>query len=356
MRRPRSLRSSSPVWLSAAVAIAGASVACGARTSASGDAAAVVDTSQTADASDAQLGGRDWSAHPAIAQLDGVTEVWALSDIHGDNAALITLLTGAKLIDAGQHWVGGTAVLVIVGDMIDKGPDAVAVVRTLIALQASAAAAGGQVVVTMGNHEAEFLADPTNSKASGPNGFDGELTAAGLSPAATAAGSDDIGVMLRDLPFAARVDDWFFVHAGDTGGLTLDALATALRAGVDASGFGAPVLSGPTSLLEHKFPTSIFWEQGSGAPATTLATDAQALGANHIVMGHEPVGVTFADGVKRPADKMFQRYGRIFLIDTGMSVGADHTGGALLHIPNPGDATTAEVVTPNGKHALLVAK
>jgi hypothetical protein len=47
--------------------------------------------------------------------------------------------------------------------MIDKGPDAPDVVRFLSALQTSAASAGGRVIVTMGNHEAEFLAAPTNS-------------------------------------------------------------------------------------------------------------------------------------------------------------------------------------------------
>ena len=73
-------------------------------------------------------------------------------------------------------------------------------------------------------------------------------------------------------------------------------------------------------------------------------------------MGHDPTSITFADGVKRPADKIFQRYDRIFLIDTGMSVDAAHTGGALLHISKPSDATTAEIVTSNGTHTVLVAK
>jgi nucleotide-binding universal stress UspA family protein len=299
---------------------------------------------------------RDWVAHPPIAQLASAADIWALSDIHGDNAALTKLLVGANVEDAAGTWLLGSDVLVVIGDMIDKGPDAVDVIHTLLALQASAATAGGTVVITMGNHEAEFLAAPANSKAAASDGFDGELVAAGLSPTVTAAGGDDLGVTLRDLPFAALVDDWFFAHAGDTGGLTFAELSTALMTGVDADGFATPALADPDSLLEHHFSTSIFWEQAGGHPATTLATYATALGANHIVMGHEPIAVTFKDGVTRKADEMFQRYGEIFLIDTGMSIDVDATGGALLHIPNPADATSAEIVTPDGKRTPLVAK
>ncbi len=51
------------------------------------------------------------------------------------------------------------------GDLIDKGPHPVDVLRLLAALRASAHRAGGQVVITMGNHEAEFLAGPNEVKA-----------------------------------------------------------------------------------------------------------------------------------------------------------------------------------------------
>ncbi len=307
------------------------------------------------DAGTQDAGIRDWSGFPAIVTLPQASSLWVLSDIHGDDQALITLLSGAGIIDQAQRWAAGTATFVIVGDMIDKGPDAVGVIRLVAALQSQARSAGGQLVVTMGNHEAEFLADPTNSKASASNGFDVDLADAGLTPAATAAGLDDVGLFIRDLPFAARVGDWFFAHAGNTAGQTLAQLSAALVAGVNASGFGADILANTSSILEAKAATSVFWEQ-SGDPQTTLTNWAHALGAERIVVGHEPAKVTFADGTKRAADTMFQRYNRIFLIDTGMSVGANNTGGALLHVPNPADPTSAERVTPDGAHHTLVAQ
>ena len=60
---------------------------------------------------------------------------------------------------------GGDAVLVQTGDMIDKGPHSVDVVRLLIALHESARRSGGQIIVTMGNHEAKFPGGPNEDKA-----------------------------------------------------------------------------------------------------------------------------------------------------------------------------------------------
>ena len=89
------------------------------------------------------------------------------------------------------------------------------VVELFQALQKAAEADGGRVVVTMGNHEAEFLNDPTSEKTAD---FAADLKAKGVKPEDVAAGTDAFGVgeWLRSLPMAARVNDWFFAHAGDT--------------------------------------------------------------------------------------------------------------------------------------------
>jgi hypothetical protein len=203
----------------------------------------------------------------------------------------------------------------------------------------------------MGNHEAEFLADPTNSKASGSDGLDPELQAVGLAPGQTASGGDDIGAFIRNLPVAARVDDWFFVHAGKTDGRSIAQLSEELRRGVDASGFGAPVLSATDSLLEAKLEKSgPQWWDATNAAQQLLGQWTEALGAKHLVMGHQPGAVSFADGTNRPADKMFQKYGGLlFLVDAGLSVGVDKTGGALLHVTNVGTSTVSwHEVGPNG--------
>lgn len=304
---------------------------------------------------------RDWNKFPAVAEFDGPSELWVVSDVHGDYQALTKLLAGARVMSAAPAspqsavWTAGTANLIVVGDLIDKGPDAPDVVRLLIALQTSAAAAGGRVVVTMGNHEAEFLADPSNSKASGADGIDGELQTDGLTPAATAAGDNDVGSFIRNLPIAARVGAWFFAHAGNTGGKTIAQLRADLQGGIDSAGFGAPILAAPDSILEARLSSSPNWCDATQNAQGLLSGWAGALGVHHLVMGHQPGAVTFADGTRRSADQMVQLYGgALFLIDTGMSVGADNSGGALLHVSQASSSTESwESVRPDGStHSL----
>ncbi len=311
------------------------------------------------DAGRAGCGGcaRDWTTYPAVLAVEGTDELRVVSDVHGDYAALTKLLVAGGVISgvppapSAVRWIGGTTTLVVVGDLIDKGPDAPDVVRLAITLQASAKAAGGEVIVTMGNHEAEFLADPENSKASGTDGLDPELASIGLNPDATAAGDDDIGRFIRNLPFAARVDDWFFVHAGNTQGATLADLTITLENGVNAMGFGAPVLAATDSLLESRLGSSPpQWWDATGDATTLLTTWTKALSVSHLVMGHQPGSVGITSGPDRAKDQMASESGGLlFLIDTGLSIDVDGTGGALLHVTHVAAADESwEEILPDG--------
>jgi hypothetical protein len=66
-------------------------------------------------------------------------------------------------------------VLVVTGDLIDKWSGSLEVIALLRRLQSDAADQGGRVIITMGNHEAEFLANPLGKKT---KEFRSELTAA----------------------------------------------------------------------------------------------------------------------------------------------------------------------------------
>lgn len=84
--------------------------------------------------------------------------VWAASDIHGQLQAVDRLLGAGGLTDGDDRWIApaGTA-LVITGDVVDRGPDTLGLVRRLASLRGQAAAAGGVVAVLEGNHEAQVL-------------------------------------------------------------------------------------------------------------------------------------------------------------------------------------------------------
>ena len=81
----------------------------------------------------------------------------AVGDLHGDFQAWQAIARGAGLVDAGGHWAGGRTTLVQIGDVLDRQPDSLKIVRSLQQLQAEAPRSGGRVVVVLGNHEAMNL-------------------------------------------------------------------------------------------------------------------------------------------------------------------------------------------------------
>ncbi len=85
-------------------------------------------------------------------KLDSSTIV-AVGDVHGELGALREIFRHAGILGDQGQWVGGSAVLVQTGDIIDRGPDSVGVYKLLEKLQLEAPRTGGAVVRLLGNHE-----------------------------------------------------------------------------------------------------------------------------------------------------------------------------------------------------------
>jgi hypothetical protein len=94
---------------------------------------------------------------PATSRAAEPQRIVAVGDLHGDYDAWIAIARGARLVDAGNRWIGGGATLVQLGDITDRGADSLKIIRHLQQLQREAPAAGGRVVVILGNHEAMNL-------------------------------------------------------------------------------------------------------------------------------------------------------------------------------------------------------
>ncbi|HTA43650.1 MAG TPA: metallophosphoesterase [Bryobacteraceae bacterium] len=308
----------------------------------------------------AVAGARDWKQYPAVTQIAKADEIFAIGDAHSDFVRLARAMTAAGIIERqpskpqDAKWCAGKAVLVTTGDMVDKGPRALDVLRLLMTVRADARRAGGDVVILAGNHEAEFLADPAAPKG---QEFAKQLKAAHIDPAQVGACKGEIGEFLCSLSFAARVGDWFFAHGGNAGGRTIEQLTADLQTGLEHEGYRTKHLIGEDSILEARLNGEghKLWID-AGMPdrgeRELLADYAKALGVSHIVEGHVPSPVEFADGVKRDRGEMFQRFGLLFLIDTGMSEGVDDSGGAVLHIAY-GGGERATAVCPDGTKTLL---
>ena len=90
-------------------------------------------------------------------RFDGVDRIVAMSDIHGAYDQFTATLKRAGVVGDGLSWTGGKTHLVIVGDMLDRGPRSRDVMDLLMRLEDEAAEAGGMVHVLIGNHEAMNL-------------------------------------------------------------------------------------------------------------------------------------------------------------------------------------------------------
>jgi hypothetical protein len=84
--------------------------------------------------------------------------VYVIGDVHGHMEKLVRLLQKVQLIDAARSWIGGTSALWLIGDLVDRGPDSIAVLDLVMRLQIEAATTGGSVTSLLGNHEMLLLA------------------------------------------------------------------------------------------------------------------------------------------------------------------------------------------------------
>ncbi len=93
------------------------------------------------------------SAAEGTCGLTDVRRVVAVGDVHGSYDNLVKVLTMARLLDRSGHWGGGKAVLVQVGDVLDRGVQTRPALDLLMRLEKEARQAGGRVIVLLGNHE-----------------------------------------------------------------------------------------------------------------------------------------------------------------------------------------------------------
>ena len=284
---------------------------------------------------------RDWNRSPPVIELNTHAELIALGDVHGGYERLVNLLSRAGLIKpdgqspVGYSWSGGDRLLVSVGDLIDKGDHSIEVLDLMMALEAQAPSSGGEVIVTLGNHEAEFLANPENKKA---REFVTELRSKGIDPDTLPQGEKPYGDWMMNLPLAARINDWFFAHAGNTSGKTMEELAEKFRQQVDQGDWGSHFLIGDDSLLEAEK----WWKQ-KGQSASLVDDYLRALNARHIVFGHDPGAFHNKGEIGQ------EENGKIFLIDIGMSPAIDYSKGALLMITTTGSEVVATSVDADGR-------
>jgi hypothetical protein len=92
-----------------------------------------------------------------VLEFSGDYPVAALSDFHGKYDLMIELLTNNKIIDENKNWAFGKGHFVITGDIFDRGDKVTEILWFLYDLEQQAQQAGGDIHLTLGNHEVMIL-------------------------------------------------------------------------------------------------------------------------------------------------------------------------------------------------------
>jgi len=241
---------------------------------------------------------------------------WVVSDVHGHLADLRQALVQAGLLGAEDRWAGDDARLWVLGDLMDRGPDGIGVLRLVRSLQEQAP---DQVHVLMGNHESLALGyhlfpDTRFAEVWLVNG--------GLDSDQEGLTDDDVA-WLRALPLMARVGDDLLMHSDTTGYLDWGTSVEDVNATVAG-------LLEADDVEQHFDVFAALTDRFhfAGADGADLARDMLGvLGGETIVHGHTFVSILLdipsadVDGPLRYAD------GLVIGIDGGR-----YDGGPLLMV------------------------
>ena len=151
------------------------------------------------------------SVENKVLEFSGDYPVAALSDFHGKYDLMIELLTNNNIIDEHKNWAFGKGHFVITGDIFDRGDKVTEILWFLYDLEQQAKEAGGDIHLTLGNHEVMVL--------------NGDLrylhpkyieTAKQLNKPFEQLFTKDsiIGNWLRSKPVLVKVNNMLFAHGG----------------------------------------------------------------------------------------------------------------------------------------------
>lgn len=305
----------------------------------------------------------------AVLAQRSAQRIIAVGDLHGDYDAWSAIARAAGLVDARGRWRGGDTIMVQVGDVPDRGPNSLKIIRQLMRLQREAPRRGGRVIALVGNHEAMNMThdlryvDPGEyaafvdsdsatrrervfaanrvSIAARYRAVDPRMTDAAIRERwlrETPLGrvehelawrpSGEIGRWVLRNPAIVVVDGNLFVHGGistEYSGLSAAEInrrtAAALAARDESPG---AIINDPLGPLWYRGLVERDPNEVRPPVEQELAGVLAAHGAKRIIVGHTPLpsGIAILYG------------GRLVRIDTGIS---RHYGGRLSYLEIAGD-------------------
>ena len=299
-----------------------------------GDAASGQDTFAEASS--------DTGVEPDLEIVVTPRRIVAIGDLHADLAATYSVLEMAGVTDASGAWIAGDTIVVQTGDVTDRGPEDRAVIDFLQALRLEAEAAGGALVLLVGNHEMMNVQGDfryvNEASCAAFDDLDAGLldlahpSLAELPPACQKRGAAFLpgapyAQVLATTQLTAIVDGNVFAHGGvlpkhvDAGLHTINQQASAWMMGQGSEPPMAAMDSDAITWLRDYSDGPVSEEH-----CATLEAVLTSLGASRLIVGH-----TVQDTINSACD------GQVWRIDVGIS---EHYGSTLEALEIVGDTVT----------------
>jgi len=232
---------------------------------------------------------RFWSQRsftPPKSQFSNVSQLLVVGDVHGEYLQLVKMLTVAKVIDKKKNWIYGSAHLVFIGDIFDRGSKVTECLWLIHKLEIQAKQAGGRVHFILGNHEIMILLSDTRYVSNKYSLMSKKMM---FNYFRLYSKETYLGRWLRSLNSIIKINDIIFVHAGLSSkslaiGESLDAVNDRVR-----SRLALPDNFTKKELYEKN---SIFWYRGYfHKNENFISADSlfSVFGAKKIVFGHSEV-------------------------------------------------------------------
>ena len=234
--------------------------------------------------------------------------VFVVGDVHGHRDALVGLLRDAALVDESERWDGRDAVVWLVGDLVDRGPDGIGAIDLVRRLEAES---HGAVRCLIGNHEAMLLAvrrfGDEETSFPGLSFRDVWRANGGLESDLRALSAEHLD-WLTSRPAIARERDVLLVHAdtdaylgyGDSAEVVNHSIAAVLRTGhVEAVDELLEALSDRMRLLEPERVDALLGR----------------FGGERIVHGHTPIASVRGVDPRAVTGPLVYGNGRVLNVD-----------------------------------------
>jgi hypothetical protein len=238
---------------------------------------------------------------------------FVVGDVHGHVEPLVDVLRDAGLVDSRRGWGGADARLWFMGDLVDRGPDGIAVIELVMRLQRE----GGDVRCLLGNHEAGLVAaSRLGDVECGRPGltFRTVWEVNGGVRADLARLMPDHIAWIERLPAVAREGDWLLVHSDTDRYLEYGRSVESICAAVSA------IVAGSDSRALARLLDDL-GDRGAFFDPDRLKALLAATGCERLAHGHTPIWYAAGSDPSVVVEPHAYAAGRVLNVDHGLYSG-----------------------------------